>query len=489
MVRHNAVRDGFAKTELNIMLPETSAGFLGSVNRVFDRAVALLDLPPGLPQQIKACNAICQVRFSAKVDGGYRMYRGYRAIHSDHRLPTKGGLRYAPMVDQQEMEALAAIMSYKCALVDVPFGGAKGGLAIDPKAHTEYELEQVTRRFTEELARKRFIGPSVDVPAPDMGTGPREMAWIADTYQTLHPEDINALACVTGKPPSQGGIEGRADATGRGIQYGIREFFRHKEDVKRAGLRGGLEGKRVILQGLGNVGYHTAKLLSEEDGARVVGIAERDGALFDEGGLDVDAVAAYKQEHGKIAGFPGGTFAEDSRGALEGDCDILVPAAMENQITEENAPRIRARLIAEGANGPTTFEASDVLTRLGKVVLPDLYLNAGGVTVSYFEWIKNLSHMRFGRMERRFDELRGQRIIELVEATTGKKVPPAHRRSIRRGATAVDLVRSGLDDTMRTAYQAIREPWLARDDVPDLRTSAFLVAIEKIARYYLEMAD
>jgi glutamate dehydrogenase (NAD(P)+) len=461
--------------------------FREGVNRAVDQALATLDLPPGLGDQIKTSNNIYQVRFFVKFRRGYRVFTGWRAVHSEHRLPVKGGIRFAPTVSQEDVEALAALMSYKCAIVDIPFGGSKGGLCIDPREYSESELERITRRFTQELAKKDYISPSLNVPAPDMGTGEREMGWIQDTYRTLFPQDINAAACVTGKPVTQGGIHGRVEATGRGVQYGLREYFRHPDDVARVGLEGTLEGKRIVVQGLGNVGYYAAKFLSEEDGALVVGIIERDGAILSDKGLPVEEVSAHLREHGGVKGFPGATYLEDGRSVLEAECDILIPAALEGQITLENAPRIQAPLIAEAANGPVTFEADNHLREHGKIIIPDTYLNAGGVTVSYFEWIRNLSHIRFGRLDRRHEEMRGQAIIQIIESLVGKPVPEALKTRLTHGAIEIDLVRSGLDDTMREAYNQIREVYLSRENVPDLRTSAFVVAIEKIARAYLEL--
>ena len=464
----------------------SGSGFLTSVERMIDDALARLDLPPGLGDQLRVCRSVYKVRFPVKLRGEFRVFEGWRATHSEHKLPVKGGIRYAPSVDQDEVEALATLMTFKCAVVDVPFGGSKGGLRIDPREYEREELEAITRRFAIELDRGGYLSPSRNVPAPDMGTGAREMAWIATTYRTLHPDDINAEACVTGKPPEMGGIRGRVEATGRGVQNGLQELFRHPDDVKHAGLEGGLEGKRVIVQGLGNVGYHAAKFLSEEDGAPVVAIIERDGAILNERGLPVQEVAAWLREHGGVEGFPGAEFVADGARVLEADCDVLVPAALESQITEENAPRIRAKVIAEAANGPATYQASALLCDAGKIVLPDLYLNAGGVTVSYFEWIKNLSKIRFGRMERRMVETRAEAALQIFEHIGGREVPAQLAAGLRREVDELNLVRSGLDDTMRGAYQEMRELWRSRDDVPDLRTAAFMLAIEKVAHYYTE---
>lgn len=461
--------------------------FLESVNRMHDRAAEALGLATGLSEAIKQCHAVYQVRFPIKLRGEYRTFIGWRAVHSEHRLPAKGGIRYASVVDQNEVEALAALMTYKNAIVDVPFGGSKGGLLIDPREFDEEELERITRRFAQELADRGLISPSRNVPAPDMGTGPREMVWIADTYRSIYPHDIDAIACVTGKPPSLSGIEGRVEATGRGVQYGLQEFFRHPEDVERAGLEGGLEGKRVIVQGLGNVGYHAALFLQQEDSARIVAIIERDGAILNDEGLDVQEVFGHLETTGGVKGFPGAQYVEQGWAVLEAECDILIPAALEAQITAENAPRIQAPLIVEAANGPVTAEADAILLERGKVIIPDAYINAGGVTVSYFEWIKNLSHIRFGRLERRMEATLGERIVKLVETMVGREAPPELTVGITSGADELDLVRSGLDDTMRKAYAAIRKVRHENDKVNDLRTAAYVVALEKIARSYEQM--
>lgn len=460
--------------------------FREGVNLMFDRAARTLDLPPGLGNQIKVSNSVYKVRFPVSFRDGVQVFTGWRAVHSEHRLPVKGGIRYAPNVHQEEVEALAALMTYKCAIVNVPFGGSKGGLKIDPREYNEGQLERITRRFAKELISKGFISPALNVPAPDMGTSGREMAWIADAYRDFRPDDINALACVTGKPVTQGGIPGRVEATGRGVEYGLQEFFRHESDVKEAGLEGGLEGKKIVVQGLGNVGYHATKFLTEEDGALVTAILERDGAILSEKGFSIEEVHSYIREHGGVKGFPGATFVENGISVLEADCDILLPAAMEGQIHRENAGRIKAKVIAEAANGPVTFAADDLLRKSGKVMLPDIYLNAGGVAVSYFEWIKNISHIRFGRLGRRLEEARGSETLDAIESLTGEEVPTRIRRKLAKGAEELDLVRSGLDDTMRLAYQEIS---LARrrKNLPDLRTAAFSVGIEKVARTYKEM--
>ena len=463
--------------------------FRESVDLMFNRAVALMDLPPGLEEKIRVCNATYTVRFGVRLRGQIHTFVGYRSVHSEHMEPVKGGIRYAPSVNQDEVEALAALMTYKCALVEAPFGGSKGGLCIDPRQYEEHELEQITRRLAYELAKRDLIHPSQNVPAPDMGTGEREMAWIADQYARMNTTDINARACVTGKPINAGGIQGRTEATGRGVQYALQEFFRDKRDMEKAGLTGTLDGKKVIVQGLGNVGYHAAKFLSEEDGAIITGIIERDGALFSPEGLDVEAVHQWIAKHGGVTGFPDATHHAEGAKVLEEECDILIPAALEGVINLSNAERIKAPLIIEAANGPVTAGADEILRKKGTVIIPDMYANAGGVTVSYFEWVKNLSHIRFGRMQRRQEEARHELIVRELERLDRHmgdawSMSPDFKAKYLRGADELELVRSGLDDTMRIAYQSMRAVWHERADVEDLRTAAYLVSIGKVAASY-----
>jgi len=464
--------------------------FREAVNLMVDQAICLMDLAPGLAEKIKVCNSTYIVRFGVRLRGRIETFTGYRAVHSEHLEPVKGGIRFALAVDQDEVEALASLMSYKCAVVEAPFGGSKGGLCIDPTQYTETELEQITRRFAYELIKRDLISPSQNVPAPDMGTGEREMAWIADQYSRMHTTDINARACVTGKPVHSGGINGRVEATGRGIQFALREFFRHPEDTAKAGLEGTLAGKRIIVQGLGNVGYHASSLIAAEDGGLIIGIIERDGALHHPEGIDVQAVQAWIKENGGVKGYPDARYIENGAAMLEEDCDILIPAALEGVINQSNAERIQARLIIEAANGPITFHADEILNKRGVVIIPDLFANAGGVTVSYFEWVKNLSHIRFGRMERRQEELRHQMLIEELERLSTKteldwSMTDDFKAKYLKGAGELEMVRSGLDDTMRTAYQAIREIWHSRDDVPSLRVAAYILAVQRIATSYL----
>jgi glutamate dehydrogenase (NAD(P)+) len=472
-----------------MMQAQGEPSFRQSVDLMFNRAVRLMDLGLGLEEKIRVCNSTYTVRFGVRLRGAIHTFTGYRSVHSEHMEPVKGGIRYALSVSQDEVEALAALMTYKCALVETPFGGSKGGLCIDPRAWDEHELEQITRRFAYELIKRDLIHPAQNVPAPDMGTGEREMAWIADQYKRMNTTDINGNACVTGKPPHAGGIKGRVEATGRGVQYALREFFRHPEDVARARLSGGLEGKRVIVQGLGNVGYHAARFLSEEDGCRITAVIERDGAVVDPRGVRIEDLRQWIVKHGTVKGYPEADFTPNGAAMLEQDCDILIPAAMEGVIHRGNAAAIRAPLIVEAANGPVTFGADEVLRQKGCVIIPDMYANAGGVTVSYFEWVKNLSHIRFGRMQRRAEEARSRLMVEELERLSadqglGWTLSPDFKAKFLEGSDELALVRSGLDDTMRTAYQSMREVWLGREGVEDLRVAAYIVAIGRVADSY-----
>lgn len=469
--------------------PKFKVSFYDSVQNFFERAAPHTGLHRGLLEQIKACNAVYQIRFPVNIDGEYRVIEAYRVQHSHHRLPTKGGIRFSNHVNQEEVMALATLMSYKCAIVDVPFGGAKGGVAINPWEYDEVGLEKITRRYTTELVRRNFIGPAIDVPAPDYGTGPREMAWIYDTYRTFKEDDIDAAGCVTGKPVNLNGIQGRTEATGRGVFYGLREACNNEEDMKRLGLSVGIGGKTMVVQGLGNVGSFTAKISQDEGDVKIVGVGEAEGAIYNANGIDIHALLAHRQETGSILGFPGATDFDKSQRdkCLEFECDILVPAALENQLTSANSENVKAKIIGEAANGPITSEGEQILLKNGVLIVPDLYLNAGGVTVSYFEWLKNLSHMRFGRMEKRFDQNTYNRLIDLVEEKTGKTVGTQERMFIARGADEVDLVRSGLEETMIGAYQQIREIQSRKPNVNDLRTAAFVNAIQKMGSDYLKM--
>jgi glutamate dehydrogenase (NAD(P)+) len=463
-----------------------NVSFFDSVNVYVEKAAVHTGLPQGLLQQIKSCNAVFRINFPVKIKGEVKVIEAYRVQHSHHRTPTKGGIRYSNHVSQDEVMALAALMTYKCAIVDVPYGGAKGGVKISPWEYTEDELERITRRYTTELIKRNLIGPAIDVPAPDYGTGPREMAWIYDTYRTFKGDELDSAGCVTGKPVNQQGIRGRAEATGRGVFYGIREACSFEEDMQKIGMAAGVAGKTMIIQGLGNVGSFTGMIAQDEGNIKIIGVGEAEGALYHPDGLDIHALLAYRKNNGTIIGFPAQkTFAKEDRELiLEQPCDILVPAALESVITLDNVNQIRAKIVAEAANGPITAPAQEKLLEKGVIIIPDVYLNAGGVTVSYFEWLKNLSHMRFGRMEKRFNQNQITQVVHLVENLTGKKVLERDLELIARGADEIDLVRSGLEETMINAYREIRGVMLKNPAIPDLRTAAFVSAINKISSDY-----
>jgi glutamate dehydrogenase (NAD(P)+) len=461
--------------------------FFQSVERSFDKASKFTSWEQGLLEQIKACNSIYSMRFPVKMDDGHiEVIEAYRVQHSQHKSPCKGGIRFSMAVNQDEVMALAALMTYKCAIVNVPFGGAKGGIKISPRNLSTYELEKITRRYTSELVKKNFIGPGIDVPAPDYGTGEREMAWIVDTYQSLKPGEIDAAGCVTGKPISLGGVRGRKEATGLGVFFGVREVCMMEDIMKKQGLTVGIENKKVVVQGLGNVGYHSAKFF-RENGAIVVSIAEFEGAIFNEAGLNEEEVFQHRKKTGSILNFPGATNLKNSEDALELACDILIPAALENVIDKNNAARIKAKIIGEAANGPLTPEADDILAAKGVLVIPDMYLNAGGVTVSYFEWLKNLSHVRYGRLEKRFTENANINILNQIEELTGKKVTESEKEIIAHGPDEIDLVHSGLEETMINATREIMDIWKANPSIPDMRTAAYVCAINKVGTSYAEL--
>ena len=463
--------------------------FLKSIEVNYKKAVECLQKTEGkevysneLAGQIMTANSTYVVRFGVRLRGTIYTFTGYRSVHSDHFEPVKGGIRYDVEVNQDEVEALAALMTYKCSLVEVPFGGSKGGLEINIRDWTEEELERITRRFTQELAKRDLIHPSQNVPAPDVGTGEREMAWMADEYRKLNPTDLNAWACVTGKPVNKGGIGGRTEATGRGVQYALRAFFDHPNDVKKTGLTPGLKGKRVIVQGLGNVGYHAALFLSNEDGCLITHVIERDGSVINPKGVNIKELREYIFKNGGVKGFEG--FVQKGAEVLEEDADILIPAAMELVINKGNAEKIKTPLIIEAANGPVSSEADEILTQKGVIIIPDLYANAGGVTVSYFEWIKNLSRIRLGRLQRRAQENQTRLMIEALEKMTGTKFPNEYKDLVMQGSAEIDLVRSGLEDTMRSTYNVISNVWNNNPNANDLRTSAMMVSVKRVMDSY-----
>ena len=342
----------------------------------FDFAARKLNLEDGLWKLLRHPSREIIVHFPVIMDDGRtEVFTGYRVQHSQARGPGKGGIRYAPDVTLDEVRALASWMTWKCAVVNIPFGGAKGGVICDPKKMSQGELERLTRRYTAEIID--FIGPEKDVPAPDMGTDEQTMAWMMDTYSMHMGQTVTSV--VTGKPVAMGGSRGRKEATGRGVRVVC------DEALKLLGMP--REGCRVVLQGFGNVGSHAAQLM-QEAGYRIVGLAEFDGGLYNAGGMDIRALREYRLRNGTVLGFAGAEAADPDE-LLLADCEILIPAAMENVITSRNADRIKARIVAEGANGPTTAVADEILADKRVFIIPDILANAGGVTASYFEWVQD----------------------------------------------------------------------------------------------------
>lgn len=461
--------------------------FFKSVEKSFEKAAQLTNWDKGILEQIKACNSVYSIKFPLKRDdGSIEVIEAYRVQHSHHKEPCKGGIRFSENVNQDEVMALAALMTFKCAIVNVPFGGAKGGIRINPRLYSKYELEKITRRYTSELVKKNFIGPGIDVPAPDYGTGEREMAWIVDTYQSLKSGEIDSAGCVTGKPLALGGVRGRKEATGLGVYYGVREVCIKPDIMNKLGLSIGIENKRVVVQGLGNVGYHSAKYF-RENGAKVIAIAEFEGAIYNADGLNEEEVFQHRKKTGSILNFSNAKNILNSNEALELETDILIPAALENVINLSNANHIQAKIIGEAANGPITPEADEILQKKGILVIPDMYLNAGGVTVSYFEWVKNLSHVRYGRLEKKFTENTNIAILNEIENILGRKIGDKERKIISRGPDEIDLVHSGLEETMITATNEIMEIWRKNPSIPDMRTASYICAINKVGSMYVEL--
>jgi len=459
--------------------------FLENVNMMVNDTLNHIDVDPNIAKILKTCRSVLQVKFPIKIKGEIKIFHGWRAVHSNHRLPVKGGLRFANNVNQEEVEALASLMTFKCAVVDVPFGGAKGGLLIDPQKYDEESLEKITKKFARELIRRGYLSPARDVPAPDVGTSQREMGWILDAYKSLRPDDINHMACVTGKSVDHGGIKGRLEATGRGVCEALKEFFRHPEEVQRAGVSKELSDQNIIIQGFGNVGLNSAKALFQ-NGAKIIGIAEKDGGIFNDKGINIVELEKYKLENHTILNFPTTKTIKNSGDLLSYNCDILIPAALENVISLDNADSIKAKIICEAANGPITYRADQRLRENGKVIIPDIYANAGGVTVSYFEWIRNTSHIRMGRLNKRYEEHRGEAILKAIEQISPNKLPKDMINQLVYGANEEDIISSGLEDTMRVAFQEILE-MREKYNLDNYRMATYAIAIKKIEKSYLEL--
>ena len=456
--------------------------FKDNVNLHVDKSAKLLNFSDDLLEHLKSTHSLIKVNVGVVLDGKINNFTGWRAVHSEHILPTKGGLRYSETVDQDDTEALASLMTYKCAIVNIPFGGAKGGLKINPKNYSMPQLREITKAFASKLINKGFISPALNVPAPDVGTSEREMEWILETYKTLKPDDINYRGCVTGKPLHRGGIAGRTEATGRGIEEVVREIFRHEDIVKEAGLKNELKDNEIIVQGFGNVGSNLAKHLYNRDNAKIIAIGEYDGYLYNKKGIDINALIEFFQKNKSINNPELGEFKNKPSELLELDCDILIPAALENAITVDNVDKIKTKLIIEAANGPVSFEADQKLFEKGIMIIPDIYVNAGGVVVSYFEWVKNISHIRFGRVEKRFQEQKILDIIDLIDKKTNTKTDFDTIKKIIHGADEEDLAFSGLEDSMRNAFIEI---YNAKKQIKkSFRDSAYYVSLKKIRNFY-----
>ena len=460
--------------------------FLENVEMMVNDTIDRIKIDPNISKILKTCRSVIQLKFPVKIKGEIKIFHGWRAVHSNHRLPVKGGLRYSTDVNQGEIEALASLMTFKCALVDVPFGGAKGGLLIDPKKYDEESLERITKKFARELIRRGYLSPARDVPAPDVGTSQREMGWILDAYKSSRPDDINHVACVTGKSVNHGGIKGRLEATGRGVCEALKEFFRHPDEVSKANIGNpNLNDQRIIIQGFGNVGLHSAKSLFAT-GAKIIGIAEKDGAIFNKEGINIIELEEYKQGKKTILGFPNTKTIDVSSDLLTYDCDILIPAALENVITLKNVDNIKAKIICEAANGPVSYRADKKLKSRGTIIIPDIYANAGGVTVSYFEWIRNISHIRMGRLHKRYEEDRGEVILKALEQISPNKLSQDLTNQLVHGANEEDIIASGLEDTMRVSFQEMLEMKSAYN-LDDYRMAAYAIALKKIEKSYLEL--
>jgi len=443
----------------------------------------IIRFPKDVIEHLKYCHSVMQVTVSVKVKNKICNFVGWRAVHSEHRLPSKGGIRFSPNVSQDDTEALAALMTYKCAVVNVPYGGSKGSLKINPKDYSEKELRAITKNYATKLAKKGFLNPALNVPAPDLGTSEKEMVWIMDAYRNLFPEDINYTACVTGKPVEHGGIRGRDNATGRGVEETIREYFRHPKLLKKTKLKEKLKDNSIVIQGFGKVGRSLSLDLYNRDQAKIIAIGDLTGYLINRQGIDINKLSKHYLKNKKIDKFKGAKFINKPTNVLLLDCDILVPSATESVITLNNVNKIKAKLIVEAANGPITYRADQILNKRGVHILPDIFVNAGGVVVSYYEWVKNISHIRFGRLQRRFDEQKMRDVIAAISKTTSKSISPLLYKKITSGATEKDLAYSGLEDTMREAFQEILDE-KNKNKKLNFRTAAYAIALRKLRKFH-----
>ena len=397
----------------------------------FDFAARKLNLEDDLWKVLRSPNREIIVHFPVAMDDGHiELMTGFRVHHSIARGPAKGGIRYSPDLTLDEVRALASWMTWKCAVVNIPFGGAKGGVICDPKKLSKGELERITRRYTSEIIE--FLGPEKDVPAPDMNTNEQTMAWVMDTYSMHMRQTVTSV--VTGKPIELGGSRGRREATGRGVRVVCLEALRQ--------LKLPVEGCRIVIQGFGNVGSNAAHLL-QEAGCKIIGIAEVDGGLHNANGIDIHALSQYRQDHGTVVGFPGAEVAESAE-LLTLACEILIPAAAENEITSQNAAKIQAKIVCEGANGPTTAVADDILQDKGVFIVPDILANAGGVTASYFEWVQD----RQGYFWK--EELVNERLEEILKKSFGEVVHYSETHGVNNRIAAYMLAMDRVAGVIRT---------------------------------------
>merc|ERR1712159_291536 len=437
----------------------------------------------GLVRMIKPTNTAIHFTLPIKRDcGKIQLIDAFRVQHSHHRTPCKGGVRFAPDILMTDIKALALLMTFKCAVADVPFGGSKGGVAINKDEYSVNEIEQISRRYAIELAKKDFFGPDVDVLASDIGTGEEEMGWMAHAYsQTFGHGSLHAAACVTGKPITQGGVHGRTSSSGRGLYHGVDYFIRNERYMKLIGMEPGLKGKTFIIQGFGKVGLHTCRYL-QRNGARCIGVIEIDGNIVNLDGIDAKELEDYKLENDTIVGFPGATATKED--LMCAPCDILVPAAVERQITKKNAHLVQAKIIVEGANGPTTPAADEVLRQRKRLVIPDIYINAGGVIVSYFEWLKDINRVSYGRLTWKYEEEANYHLLDSVQKSLEKHfnesisiIPSIDFLNRIQGVSEKDIVNSGLAYTMEQSGEQIMETAKNYQLGLDIRTAAYIVAL------------
>jgi glutamate dehydrogenase (NAD(P)+) len=462
--------------------PTNEPNFLEMVNIFFDQASKYTGMSPEMLEQIKTTDTVLQMTIPlSRDDGSISFHKAYRAQHSHHKLPCKGGTRYSPNVDLPEVEALAFLMTIKCACVNLPFGGAKGGIEVNPKSLSKAERERLTRRYALELGKKGFLSPAIDVPGPDLGTGEEEMAWMMDTFVSHHPKNLNGIATTTGKPLELGGIPGRAESTGLGVFYGIREFLQDPYYMDKLGLKTGILGKTFIIQGFGNVGYWAGHFIQKE-GGKILGVIEQSASVFNEHGIDVDDLKNFYNQRKSLVGYPKAQVFQDKNEVFSKNCDVLIPAAIERSLNGETAKLIDCKIVAESANGPTTPLGEEILEKKGVLILPDLLMNAGGVTVSYFEYVKNLGHIKPGLLTKRWGARRNQNIIETISKSKNLNAKDAiaglKRIAYTEGASELNLVYSGLEQIMTEAVQETKDT--SQKLGVNLRIAAYVNSLKRI---------